>query len=222
VRDAACGSSTSRAIATVTSPLTRAGGGTVDAPPVIMSTPRYRIVVGLDASEYAEIVLEHALDQAACRDAPDIHFVTAVADGADIDDVKRRMAALVLPALDGFDCTDWHVRLHVRIGKPAEEVTDLAAELRAHLLVVGRFGVLHPHRRIGTVAAEIVDRSPCVVHVVGLVDQSPDRVPQCPDCVAVRAESDGMRWFCEAHGSADLRLSTLVTGSSWLGGSLMW
>ena len=189
-----------------------------------MSTPRYRIIVGLDASEYAEIVLEHALDQAACRDAPDLHFVTAVSADADVDEVKRRLAALVLPALDGFDCTDWHVRLHVRVGTPAEEITDLAAEVRAHLIVVGRFGVLHPHRRIGAVAAEIVDRAPCGVHVVGLVDQSPDLVPQCPDCVVVRAESDGMRWFCEAHESPEhLRLSTLVpTGSSWLGGSLMW
>jgi nucleotide-binding universal stress UspA family protein len=189
-----------------------------------MSTPRYRIVVGLEASEYAEIVLEHALDQAACRPAPDLHFVTVVSDEASVDDVKRRMAALVLPALDGLDCTDWHVRLHVRVGTAAEELTDLAAELRAHLLVVGRFGVQHPHRHIGMTAAEIVERAPCATHVVGLVDQSPDRVPQCPDCVAVRAESDGMRWFCEAHESpAELRLSTLVpTGSSWTGGGLMW
>jgi nucleotide-binding universal stress UspA family protein len=192
---------------------------------VDMSAPRYRIVVGLDASEYAEIVLEHALDQAACREAPDLHFVTVVDRSEEVDDAKRRLEQMVVPATtDGSARAAWQIRLHVRVGKPAEEITDLAAELRAHLIVVGRFGVRHPHRHIGKTAAEIVERAPCVTQCVGLADQSPDRVPQCPDCVVVRAESDGARWFCAAHEStAELRLSTLVPlGSPWPGGSLMW
>ena len=43
---------------------------------------RYRIVVGLDLSEYAEVVLEHALDQAARHELSELHFVTVVPDAS--------------------------------------------------------------------------------------------------------------------------------------------
>ena len=37
---------------------------------------RYRIVVGIDLSEYSDIVIEHALDQAARHNVPELHFLT--------------------------------------------------------------------------------------------------------------------------------------------------
>src|SRR5712671_1942946 len=36
---------------------------------------RYRMVVGVDLTEYSEIVLEHALDQAARHSAPELHII---------------------------------------------------------------------------------------------------------------------------------------------------
>jgi nucleotide-binding universal stress UspA family protein len=188
-------------------------------------TSRHRIVVALDLSEYAEVVLEHAIDQAARHDAPDLHFLTVVEDAStDVEQIKASLAALVLPALDGLDCTDWHVRLHVRTGKPAEEIANLGAELRAHLIVLGRFGVHHPRRRIGLVAGRVIDLATCPTYVVALADHAPDFEAQCPDCVQMRAESDGERWFCDAHHAPDgIRLSTSVLpGMAWTGGGLMW
>lgn len=190
-----------------------------------MTDSPHRIVVALDLLEYAEIVLEHALDQARRYEAPDLHFVTVV-EGArtDLDDAKQRLEALVVPALEGIDRASWRVHLHVRGGRPAEEITNLAAEIRAHLLVIGRFGVHHPRRRIGTTANKVIDLATCPTFVVTLTDQSPDAEPQCPDCVALRAASDGRTWFCPVHAAPDrIQLSTIVgPATSLTGGPLMW
>ncbi|HTR50384.1 MAG TPA: universal stress protein [Kofleriaceae bacterium] len=187
-----------------------------------MTEPRHRIVVALDLGEYSEIVLEHALDQAARHDGPDLHFVYVHDDiGLDVETAKQRLAALVLPALEVLDCTEWRIRLHVRAGKAPAAIAELAGELGAHLIVLGRFGTHHPHRRLGTVAARVIDLAPCATLVVGL-EGSSEAVGQCPDCVEARASSDGARWFCAAHTGDRTRLSTMVVpGASWLGG-LMW
>lgn len=189
-----------------------------------MTEPLHRIVVALDLLDYSEIVLEHALDQALRHDAPDLHFLTVADDPTDIDGVKRRLAALVLPALEGIDRTGWRVRLHVRVGKAAEEITNLAAEIRANLIVIGRFGVHHPHRRIGTSASRVIDVATCPTLVIGLSDQSPDAQPECPECVALRSASDGRSWFCPAHAAPDrMRLSAIVGSTvDFTGGGLMW
>ena len=188
-----------------------------------MTAPRFRIVIALDLTDYAQIVLEHALDQAVRHDAPDLHFVTVVSDGADLDGVKRTLAALALPALAGLAMTDWHAQLHVRRGEGPEQITDLAAEIRAHLLVIGRFGTHHPHRSIGNTAGRVIELATCPTLIVGLSDQSSDAVAQCPDCVEVRASSEGERWFCAAHVAPDgIRLSTSVSRGSSTSTGLMW
>src|SRR4051812_20963362 len=113
--------------------------GTCDAARRNMTEPRQRIVVALDLLEYAEIVLEHALDHAARQRSPDLHFLTVVEKATpETENIKCRLASLVLPALDGLDCTDWRLRLHVREGSAPEEIVNLAAEIRAQLIVIGR------------------------------------------------------------------------------------
>src|SRR5689334_23019742 len=103
----------------------------------------HRIVVALDLSEYSEIVLEHALDQASRHQSVDLHFLAVTDQVTKADDLKRRLGNLVLEGLDGFDSSEWRARLHVRVGRPGEEIAALAAELSAHLIVVGRFGLHH-------------------------------------------------------------------------------
>ena len=134
------------------------------------------------------------------------------------------MAALVLPALGDLDCTDWSARLHVRAGRAAEEIANLAAEVRADLIVVGRFGLHHPGKRLGSVASRVLDAATCPTLVVGLTDDSPDAVAPCTHCVATRAESDGERWFCATHAAPDREslATTFVSSSTWSGSGLMW
>lgn len=182
-------------------------------------TRRYRIVVALDLSEYAEVVLEHALDLAARHAAPELHFLTVVPGGTtDLVDVKNRLADLVLDGLGnvGDRAAGWHARLHVRAGKPAEEIVALASDVDADLIALGRFGV---HRAI---ARRVLDDAPCPVLAIKMIDRAPEQ-PQCAACVQVRADSDGERWFCDQHAAPDREtLATTALPPIWTGGTLMW
>jgi len=183
---------------------------------------RYRIVVALDLSEYAEIVLEHALDQAARHDQPELHFVTVVSGEPAVTGTKERLAELVLEGLDTFrdHHLDWRARLHVRTGKPAEEIVELAEDVRADLIVVGRFG--EKRRRLGTTAQQVLELARCPTLAINLVDRPIESEAQCPDCVQVRADTDGESWFCAKH-AGDRRTTTLLLPSTtWTGGTLMW
>jgi nucleotide-binding universal stress UspA family protein len=189
--------------------------------------PRFRIVVALDLSEYAEIVLEYALDQAARHSTPDLHFIHVVDNDRDatIEAAKVELARLVF---DGLDTVargpDWQARLHLRAGKPHEEIVSLAGELDAHLIVCGRFGKRGTWRKLGSTAHRVLETAHCPVLAVNLVDRPIEAVEQCPDCVAVRAESDGEVWFCAAHSAPDRETiaTTLVSSMPRVGGGLMW
>jgi nucleotide-binding universal stress UspA family protein len=185
---------------------------------------RYGIVAAVDLSEYAEIVLEHAFDQAARHSPADLHLLTVVARPSDLEEAKHRMSAVILPALEDVRCTDWCAKLHVRAGRVHEEITNLAAEVRADLIVVGRFGLHHRSNHFGSVASRVVDAATCPTLVVGLTDDSPDAIEACEKCVAIRAESAGERWFCVGHSAPDrASLATVVlTPTTWTGGGLMW
>jgi nucleotide-binding universal stress UspA family protein len=188
-----------------------------------MTSTRFCIVVALDDTEYAEIVIEHAIDQAARHDDVDFHAIAVVADEDRATGVKQRLGELVTQALDMLHGT-WRAHLHVRAGEPANEIANLAADVRADLIVVGRFGLHHPHKPLGSIATAVIEAAPCPTLVVGLVDRSPDARPQCAQCAAVREATDGERWFCEVHSAHDRELpATVFVQSSMLtGGGLMW
>ncbi|MBL0215329.1 MAG: universal stress protein [Myxococcales bacterium] len=181
---------------------------------------RYRIVVPLDHSEYSEIVLEHAIDQAARHTTADLHFLTVVAKESELEDAKVRLATEVLQALDtpALKSSDWRSRLHVTHGDPVEEIASLAADLRADLLVIGRFGT---HDRGKSIADRVLAHATCPTLVVGLTERTFDAQAQCAQCVAVREESDGERWFCEAH-TGERHFTALLPSTALGSGSLMW
>ena len=193
-----------------------------------MQRDHYRIVIALDLSEYAEIVLEHALDQAARHDSPDLHFLQVLEHGGGDEQVERAQAALGQLTLQGLETfgqrgENWRARLHVRSGKAHEEIVNLANEIDADLVVVGRFG---SHRTLGTLgstAHRVLENAPCATLAVTLVDRAVD-VPQCPQCVRVRAETDGESWFCTAHSAPDrvTLATTFLPTSTWTGGGTMW
>jgi len=193
-----------------------------------MTEPRwYRIVVALDLSEYAEIVLEHALDQAARHDAPDLHFIAVQeAHGAPLDDLKARLAALVYQGLETQKsaASNWRARLHVRAGRADAEIVELALEVNADLVVVGRFGGHRAAHQLGAVAARVVEGAPCPTLVVGLSEHVMPSREACPECEAMREDSAGERWFCAAHVAPERPMVTLglPMATSWSGGGPMW
>lgn len=186
---------------------------------------RYRIVVGVDLSEYCDIVIEHALDQAARHQSPELHFLSvreSVRPYA--EDVKRALWERVYPSLETFNqhAAEWRARIHVRRGTPDEQIPMLAAEIRADLIVIGQFGIHHPKHTDKSVANHVLQGAVCPTLVVGM-PQAADLSPQCPMCVAVREDTDGERWFCAQHVDPDHRLDRVTSPmTTWTGGQLMW
>jgi nucleotide-binding universal stress UspA family protein len=167
---------------------------------------RYRLVVGLDLSEHAEIVLEHALDQAARHASPDLHFITVRENNKQsVHDLKSGLYQLVTNGIDAFNLGtgDWRARLHVRSGNPAEEISVLAADILADIIVVGKFGH-HDHKegRIGTVADRVIALAPCPALVVGLTEHEVQDSPECPACALVREQTHGDVIFCAPHSAS--------------------
>ena len=92
----------------------------------------------------------------------------------------------------------------------------------ADLLVIGRFG-LHPSRRHDSTVDHVIELVTCPTLVIGLAGRVVDP-RQCPRCVAVREDSDGERWFCDAHRSPeglDLVLRLPPSTRSVQGGPLL-
>jgi nucleotide-binding universal stress UspA family protein len=187
---------------------------------------RHRIVVALDRSAYAGVVLQQALDAATAHAACDLHVLAVQEANAPLDELKTWLAALVAEKIDHLRGAswDWRVRLHVRRGRPVEEIGALASEVGADLIIIGRFGTHRPFRRLGTVAEQVLAAAPCPTLVVQLVDQGVAHAPACPACLAVRRDSDGERWFCAAHSAPErVGMATLLmplAGS--LGGGPRW
>jgi nucleotide-binding universal stress UspA family protein len=159
------------------------------------STRRYRIVVGVDLTEYSQIVIEHSLDQAARHQLPELHFLyVAERSKQSIEELNERLSYSVYPALQVFNQygSDWRARLHVRRGKPDEQIAGLAADVMADLIVVGQFGL---HRK--GLATRVLSNAPCATLVVGMPHALD--ISQCQECATIREDSAGDRWFCNDH-----------------------
>ncbi|MCB9565089.1 MAG: universal stress protein [Kofleriaceae bacterium] len=203
---------------------------------------RFQIVVGVDLSEYAPTVLLHAADQAARHDHPTLHLLTAVSDDhgvwrhpteaalAEVEaDARTKLFGLAQRVLEDAmpdDAKDrWAVRLYVRRGRPDEQLVDLAAEVEADLLVVGRFGHSHGRRRlrrVGSVADTVVVAADCPVLVVHPPRERGSQDAQCPDCVKIRRDTAGETWFCSRHhGDRVGHTMSLIGGPLGRGGT-MW
>ena len=151
--------------------------------------------MGVDLTDYSHIVIEHALDQAARHQSPEIHFVHVKENRKrDLDVLGEELSAAVYPALQVFNQygTDWRARLHIRRGKPDEQITMLAADILADLIVIGQFGL---HRR-GT-PKRVLHSAVCATLVVGMPHMKDMR--QCNVCSALREQTDGTTWFCDDH-----------------------
>jgi nucleotide-binding universal stress UspA family protein len=92
---------------------------------------------------------------------------------------------------------------HVRFDAIADEISQLAADLEADLVVVGTHGRRGISRvLLGSSAEATVRLAPCPVLVVRpkAVPEAPPRIePACPRCVEARRSSNGAELWCEQH-----------------------
>jgi nucleotide-binding universal stress UspA family protein len=109
---------------------------------------------------------------------------------------------------------------HVRRGDVAEGIARLAAELDADLVVIGSRRDTPLGRLVGAPVAERIARvAPCPVYIVRPKAHAPkDALPasarMCRDCLAVRAATDGDRYFCPAHAQGARRATYTSSGIS--------
>jgi nucleotide-binding universal stress UspA family protein len=171
-----------------------------------------RILIAVDRSEYAEIVVEHGVDQAVRAGEVELHVTTIVPDEADVGATRAWLEAMMYEALEDFGLEGTPITAHVMAGdEPAPAVCALAQSLGADLLVLGRFGA-------PSEAGRFVRLAPCPTLVIGIDGVVLDA--QCPACEAVRHRSDAETLFCEKHAGdriPDLvtRLPSTSIGSRW-------
>ncbi len=149
-----------------------------------------RILIALDRSEYAEIVLEHGLDQAARHPGTELHVVTAIPDDADREAIRAELEAKIEDALDLFTQPLRLYEAHVIRGRPAPAICALAHQLGADLLVVGRF-------HVPSLSETFVWLAPCPIMVVGA--EGVELEAQCRDCEEVRRTTEAEQLFCARH-----------------------
>lgn len=183
----------------------------------------YRIVVGYDYSQTADLAAAKAFDLAAKEEHGEVHVVTVVVQmgefvGAGVTGVATSPTIPLEDAYEALEArvgklmSEWQATtqrtfsrlvIHVRSEVPAAEITQLAVDLEADLIVVGTHGRRGLRRLLlGSVAEGVVRLAHCPVLVVRPKDVAPE-VPQieppCPLCVEARKASGGQEMWCEQH-----------------------
>jgi nucleotide-binding universal stress UspA family protein len=172
-------------------------------------TQSFSILVASDLSEASGYAFEQAAHLAEHIPGAAIHFLNVVS--GDTSEARIRQLggqlrtyvsekAASMGGLQGL-----RVGVHVRHGDPVREIVQAAAELNARLIVVGNRQ--HPHLKswvVGTIAEKLLVHAPCPVVLAGPKPLEPllhypAIEPPCPDCVKVRAQSDGHNWWCPRH-----------------------
>lgn len=125
--------------------------------------PRRAVVVALDESEHGETALRWAREIATARDA-ELHLVAALGPGS--TERERRRAHLD-GALAELRAAGLAAECHLRRGSPPSVILDLAAELRAELVVCAPHNPRTPVRLLlGGVSEQVAHRAPCDVLLV--------------------------------------------------------
>lgn len=135
------------------------------------------VVVGLDRSEVAKLVLSEALEFAR-RYHGKLHVVRAVPVPVEMPLEALSVDPEALPArlldhaqrdveraVEGAD-KSLIGSVEARVGVPWQVLVDVAKEKQAGLLVVGthRYGVID--RLLGTTAARVANHAPCSVFII--------------------------------------------------------
>ena len=135
------------------------------------------IVVGISDAETSHIAGRQAFELAE-RYGARVHVVTAV-DAAEtmvvevgsdrfvLDDVEAARGAISAFVQTIHPKVDWTV--HALDAKPAKALLDVAARVRADLIVVGNVRMQGIGRVLGSVGNDVVHHAPCSVLIVKTV-----------------------------------------------------
>jgi nucleotide-binding universal stress UspA family protein len=177
--------------------------------PVRAASP-FTLVVGNDFSEASGHAFDEAVRVARRVPGSDIHVVHVIdhdATGAEARETADSLLVYLedkVKALGGLERQA--VGLHVRCGKPAREIAQLAKDVGADLIVLGAHKGAHVKEIfVGSVTQRLLAAAPCPVFVAGPAPEARDDAhepaiePPCPDCLATRRKSGGDTWWCDHH-----------------------
>lgn len=181
-----------------------------------------RIVIGYDYSPTSDLALRRGFELAAEQENAEVHVVTVILMGdvtgagiagvpiyptVSIEDAHNALKERVFGRADEWRKASGksfeRLMTHIRSDVPAAEISQLATDLEAQLIVVGTHGRRGIQRfLLGSVAEGVVRMAPCEVLVVRPRDVQPE-VPQiappCPKCLEERARTNGAEFWCEQH-----------------------
>lgn len=178
---------------------------------------KYRVLVSVELDATADTALEEGFRMTAANPAAELHLVHVVsAEGLgaaeqlvqaerriteSTQDIRRYVERQV-----ASHQVNGPILIHVRVGNdPAFAILQSAVDLEADLIIVGT------HRRkglekllLGSVAERILREAHCPVMVALRKDYANTNrtlgvEPPCPDCLAVRAKTNGAQFWCERH-----------------------
>jgi nucleotide-binding universal stress UspA family protein len=196
-----------------------------------MSNKPYVVVVGAEFSTASELAVQKAFELAAQQPASEVHLVNVVqtygpqiayempvdASALQVLTLPEARARFQRYADEAFGrfMDRWQgpqgkraqpigkVVAHVRFDAIADEISQLAADLEADLVVVGTHGRRGLSRLLlGSSAEATVRLAPCPVLVVrpkALPDALPRIQPACPSCLEARRVTNGAEMWCEQH-----------------------
>ena len=175
----------------------------------------YLVVAAVAFDETSEIVLGEAARVSADADR-ELHLVHIVQEGphatskgelrsldSHLDEATGKLRRLL-----ERQSTRKRVICHVRVGDVARNVVQTAVDLSADMLVVGshqRPSVAQ--RLLGSVSQQVLAHARCPVLIAMAKNYdgatvSESITPPCPDCVAVRAQTQRETLWCARHQHA--------------------
>ena len=183
----------------------------------------YVIVVGIDYSETSHVALRHAFQIASERHQTEVHVLHvqtsiqpcpyADPELPTAEEVRdrtlERLQGFVRKELASFQEAQRRPEggslepvSHVRGDAPAEEIAQLASDLRADLIVVSTHGKAG-EARLGSVEHAVVTLAPCPVLIVREKGHRRPRITSTAShserCVEARVRSAGKERCCEQH-----------------------
>jgi nucleotide-binding universal stress UspA family protein len=186
---------------------------------------RYVIVVGDDDSDASAAAIEEASRLAERAPAGELHVVhvmpvptpsaspsapSGASDLAYLAEIQES-GRMLRARLDPLRTRGMRLAAHVRLGRPDREIAQLATDLGADLIVVGVHGRRGIQRLLlGSVTESLVRHAPCPVLAHRAKAAEPWELiqPPCPDCLAVRQQTERATLWCPRHAEHHLRAHT--------------
>jgi nucleotide-binding universal stress UspA family protein len=179
---------------------------------------RFVVVVAVDASEAATLVVRAATQLASSISGSEIHLVHTLENFKPVaqDEIPNPWSGTAilergrehLQNLGRVASEKFQGRVvgHLASGEPWREVVQMAENFSADLIVVGTQNLKGLKRiALGSVSEHVVRNAKCPVLVVRKTDYQtrdvPEIEPACPDCLVTQRETAGATLWCDRHAT---------------------